>query len=359
MFEESYDFNVTTGDNGIALDPLDAVLKIAVPIFLAVLLCIGLIGNMCMMYAILGFKHMRTAPNILIFNLALGDLLYILIPTPIYIEHEINPLSDLSSRGCKLKAYFGFVGQYASVFALVALSRERFTAIVRGMEARRHEKDSCMSSSFCVVIFVWVAAILLPTPTLYFAVNNEQQCRSTSDNAEVAMFYESFRGLTGYVIPLVTVWWYYLRIAVSLFKSTKRFPSQLQTNPALNRQVWARKRLAASVLVITIFFAVCWFPYFFYNIWILSASDDVVYSVSLTATDCLRYAGIVMPVVNTCLDPWLLFIISSKHRAGLIGCFKCFRQRTQCDRRRSVYRGVCHHVTNIDRENMHNSTELK
>ncbi|XP_033640356.1 bombesin receptor subtype-3-like [Asterias rubens] len=296
---------------------------LAVPIFLALLSFIGFVGNMCMMYAILGFKHMRTAPNILIFNLALGDLLYILIPTPIYIEHEINPLSDLSSLGCKLKAYVGFVGQYASVFALAALSHERFTAIVRGMEARRHGRDSFMSSSMCVVIFVWLASIVLPAPTLFFAnVSNAQQCRSTSENTEVAIAYEFFRALTGYVIPLVTVGFYYMKIAISLFKSTKSFQNDFET-AAMAHQVKVRRRLAASVLVITIFFAVCWFPYFFYNIWSLCLSADSLFGESNTATDYLRHAGIVMPVINTCMDPWLLFIISSKHRACLFQCLRC------------------------------------
>ena len=197
---------------------------LAVPICLAVLAFIGFIGNICMMYAILGHKHMRTAPNILIFNLALGDLLYILVPTPIYIEHELNPHFDLPVAVCILKAFLEMVGPYASVFALAALSRERFTAIVRGMESRHGGKDSCMSSSLFVVSVVWLASILFSVPTLFFAeANTAGQCRSTPDNDNMDKIYQSIRTLIGYVMPLVIVGVYYVKIALSLLRSTQRF----------------------------------------------------------------------------------------------------------------------------------------
>ena len=204
--------------------PYEHYRPLAVPICLAALAFIGFIGNICMMYAILGHKHMRTAPNILIFNLALGDLLYILVPTPIYIEHELNPRFNLPVAVCKLKAYLEIVGPYASVFALAALSRERFTAIVRGMESRHGGKDSCMSSSLFVVSVVWLASILFSVPTLFFAeANTAGQCRSTPDNDDVAKIYESIRTLIGYVMPLVIVGVYYVKIALSLLRSTQRF----------------------------------------------------------------------------------------------------------------------------------------
>ena len=87
------------------------------------------------------------------------------------------------------------------------------------------------------------------------------------------------------------------------------------------QQIKVRKRLALSVLAIAVFFAICWFPHFFYYIWVISVSDKIRYADAPSIADHLRYAGIVMPVINTCLDPWLLFVISSKHRACLVGCF--------------------------------------
>ncbi|XP_022083484.1 neuromedin-B receptor-like [Acanthaster planci] len=313
-----YSYNLTNTTHG---DSTTHPLRLGVAVFVVILSLVGLVGNVCMVYAILGHRHMRTLPNVLILNLAVADLLYILITTPIHTRHELNPNWHLDEAACKVKNYLAFVAQHASVFALAALSRERHTAIVGGMEARhRGAVMSWLSSSRCAVSTLWLAALTVSVPTLVFAHVQEKQCRYSSSDPTLSKAYECVHFLVGYLIPLFIVGIYYMRIAVSLFRSTHSFQNEYMGD-AMAKQVRVRKRLAFSVLVITIFFAVCWFPYFYYYLWInFTPQEDFLIQPFPHGTDILRYVGFVMPVINTGLDPWILFGISSRHRACLVRC---------------------------------------
>ncbi|XP_038052166.1 bombesin receptor subtype-3-like [Patiria miniata] len=333
--EYIYDIDCSNGtdsgtDSDTGCSPEIHPIRVAVPVFIAVFSVVGLVGNVCMMYAILRYSHMRTVPNVLIFNLAMADLLYILVTTPIYVKHELEPAFHLSAPACKLKNYVAFVAQHASVFALAALSRERHSAIVGGMEARRGG-DSCASGSRVTVAVMWLVAFIVCIPTLVFAHVIGEQCKYSPSDRSLARVYECLHFLVGYTIPLIIVGFYYTKIAMSLFHSTHSFQNDYVSD-AMAQQIRVRKRLAVSVLVIAIFFAVCWFPYFFYYLWINFAPQDEFMLVPFpSAADVLRYIGLVAPVINTCMDPWLLFVISSRHRACLVrclcgGCFCCSRE---------------------------------
>ena len=120
------------------------------------------------------------------------------------------------------------------------------------------------------------------------------------------------------------------------------------------QQARVRKRLAVSVLVIAIFFAVCWFPYFFYYLWVNFASQEaVIFAPFPSQMDIFRYIGLVTPVLNTCLDPWILFVISSRHRACLVGCLKastcCCKKATLGKGNSLSMRTMTPHTTNRQR----------
>ena len=83
----------------------------------------GVIGNIALLFVILKDKHLRNAPNILISNLAVADLVYILVMGPIRIEHEIHPCWLKGELACAFRYYAPVVCQCTCVYSLVALSR--------------------------------------------------------------------------------------------------------------------------------------------------------------------------------------------------------------------------------------------
>ncbi|XP_038052419.1 neuromedin-B receptor-like [Patiria miniata] len=290
-------------------------------IILSIVNVIGFVGNVCMMCVILANRKMRTVPNVLILNLASADLLYILVPTPFYIEKLMWPYWDLPKSVCKLKVYLSFVAQYASVYALAALSWDRHAAVTSSACGARRRETSRLRTSAAVVA-IWLASFVLAIPNLVFArvvdVHGLWRCRLSPDDSTTKKANEIARFAVGYVIPLMVVAFYYLRIAVHICRSTQRFPDASDT---LAKQMRDRKRLAVFVLIITLFFALCWLPYFSYFMALHFGRASLTY----------RDAAFIMPVVNTCMDPWLLFAISSNHRACFVGCLGricCCRMRS-------------------------------
>ena len=102
-----------------------------------------------------------------------------------------------------------------------------------------------------------------------------------------------------------------------------RFP-----NAGVNmaRQMRDRRRLAIAVLIIITSFALCWGTFFAYFMTIHFGN----------APQALKKASTVLPIVNTCLDPWLLFAISSNHRACLTNCLHACRPRWPAERSRGA-----------------------
>ncbi|XP_022091148.1 somatostatin receptor type 5-like [Acanthaster planci] len=287
----------------------------SVAILLSVLGLFGLVGNACMVYIILRHKHMRTVPNVLILNLAVADLLYILVPTSFYVESLINNIWDLPEWVCKLESYVVHVAQYASVFALTVLSWDRHAAVTKVPL-----REAKFLRAIALVSIVWLTSGLLSIPALVFAKldTTNRNCRRSAEDTPTRKVLILVWMLAGFGIPLIVIAFFYLKIAIHICRSTnsKRFPN---INVALAKQMRDRKRLAVSVLIIILFFALCWGTFFSYYIGIHFS----------TTSEAHRNASYIMPIVNTCLDPWLLFAISSNHRASLIGflCGACRRPK--------------------------------
>lgn len=69
-----------TNDTEINID--DSCARIMVPSFFIIIIVVGFVGNLFVMLTVAMNKHMRNTTNVLIFNLALADMLFILICVP-------------------------------------------------------------------------------------------------------------------------------------------------------------------------------------------------------------------------------------------------------------------------------------
>ncbi len=290
---------------------------LAGPIFLAILSAFGIIGNLALFCVILYTPQMRTVANILIINLTIGDLFYIICTAPFYIERELFPCMDEPLWACRIQSFFPIVGQGGCVYSLAALSRERYGAIVHGIQAR--QRSGKLRNAFTVCL-VWVASCLTGIPVLILANKYGQQCLSLQQFSTMAKAYETYRFFFLYLIPLIFIAVYYARMAQTLFKSTRGFGD----NRTGNHQTEARKRLAIIILIVTVFFGVFWFPYYVYILWFQFAYEHYSKFEFGIAT-VFRNLATIMALTNSSLNPWCVFVMSSGHRRRLVQCLCCGR----------------------------------
>ena len=293
-----------------------------VVVFLVLVTLIGITGNVGLLWVILRNPVLRSAPNILIINIVVSDLLYISCTAPFYTKHEFGrPCWLMGSATCKLRHYVPMVCQGSCIFSLAALSRERYSAIVRGVECRISRS---LRRTFWMVVTAWFAGIFVGIPVLFFTTTThfDIMCVYMPVKSKWAQTYMVLVFAIFYVCPLLFITAHHLYIVKELYHSNVTVLAQNQSSVV---QIRARKRLAQIVLVITVFFAVFWFPHYAHTLWFMFTR----YSNQITKNNGLpkvfRYVNYYMALANSCLNPWIVFVMSSVHRSTLLKCINCIR----------------------------------
>lgn len=95
---------------------------IILPVLLSLIALCAFMSNGLIVFGVLGFKRMRTGPNLLILNLAFADLVFLMfcIPTSI-LNHAMPGNGALSEYLCKFVHYVVFVTVYTGIYTLVVL----------------------------------------------------------------------------------------------------------------------------------------------------------------------------------------------------------------------------------------------
>ena len=278
---------------------------------------IGIIGNLALLFIILNDRHLRNTPNVLISNLAFADLAYILVAGPIRIEHELHPCWLSSDTACALRNYAPVVCQCACVYSLVALSRERYSAIVKGIHSRNPRQ---MKVTFCWSLLTWVIGLLFAAPLLSVSHVDFYTCKSMAHGSRGAQIYEVAKLLLLYLVPLSIVTLHYTFMANTLIQSTHNFRENNSSTFARQRR--ARKRLAYMSIAISIFFGVFWLPgtifMMIYNFKSTEQLDNMGQSIHH-----FRLVQYFMSLANPCFNPWLVFVLSTSHRRRLFRYLRC------------------------------------
>ncbi|XP_072042444.1 bombesin receptor subtype-3-like [Amphiura filiformis] len=282
----------------------------------AIFVLFGIIGNTLLLVVILKDKQLRNAPNILICNLAAADLVFILVTGPIRIEHEIHPCWLIGDMPCALRYFIPYVCQATCVYSLVALSRDRFSAIVHGIHSR---KSNQLKKTVFWAVLTWVFGILFAAPILskqFHYVDMEVLCMYVEHGSRASQIYETFRVFILYIIPAIIIAVHYSIMAKTLIKSTKSFKVNSAT---FEKQIEARKRLAYLSITLSIFFGIFWFPSHIYNLMYSFMSNEDLQSSEPFKK--FRHFHYYMSLANSSLNPCLVFILSSSHRKILLKCF--------------------------------------
>ncbi|XP_072174094.1 neuropeptide CCHamide-1 receptor-like [Diadema setosum] len=287
-------------------------------IILGIFFFIGFLGNSFLMMVILSNPRLRTSANILLTNLALGDLLYVAASGPFFLEHELSPCWQYGHVACKLVNFTQGVGQGICVYSLTALSIERYSVLVRGGTIRHGGRTRRGVLAACAV---WFASCVVATPVLAYAHvegdDSSPQCFYTRLFSIEAQIYEILKALLMYIVPLVIIACLYTIIAHTLFKSAGAFAGETQPGA---RHFSARRRLALTVLLLALFFGTLWLPYYVFIVWFQLHPESIS---QMPGFHAFRYIYYFSSLANSCINPWIIFVMSTSHRKALMFFIRC------------------------------------
>nr|XP_006813074.1 PREDICTED: neuropeptide Y receptor-like [Saccoglossus kowalevskii] len=203
--------NVTyeiTGNENQQQPVMDLYLPIWLQVILAILYActsaLAVIGNLVVCYIVLGNRRMRTVTNYFIVNLAISDFLMAVICVNLTFYYSINFHWPFGYVMCALVQYIQMVSVSISIFTLVAISLDRYVAIIHPLRPRMTKKQA-----FIVIIIIWVLAGGISLPA---AINSEIDtsynstdiiCKETWQTEKQRSIYTITLMILQYFLPLV------------------------------------------------------------------------------------------------------------------------------------------------------------
>lgn len=189
-------------------------------IMYSVLIVVAVLGNGSVIYIIVSDTRMRTVTNLFLINLASADITKAIVCIPFsFTANIIYNYWPFGAFMCPFVTYVQVVAVFASAFTMVAMSIDRYIAILHPLRPKMTHKGVCL-----VLFFMWVLAALAPLPTAIFSKtgppdfdNSTEECLKDSctekwpDNA-MRTSYSLAIMLLQYFIPLAVLTFTYGRI---------------------------------------------------------------------------------------------------------------------------------------------------
>ncbi|KAK2584645.1 hypothetical protein KPH14_006993 [Odynerus spinipes] len=289
------------------LGPKHLPLQLVLPITFAyvTIFVTGVFGNVMTCVVIKKNPTMQTATNYYLFNLAISDLLLLVLglPNELSIFWEQYPW-QLGLCMCKLRAFVSEMSSYASVLTIVTFSLERYLAICHPLHLYTM---SGLKRPIRFILVAWLVALIFAIPFAYYTTVNyieypPESGRLSEDSAVCAMLLHNMPEFPLYelscviffLIPMVFIAALYVRMCLRIQRNT------------LGRSIEGSVHVAVVIM-----FFVCWAPFHAQRLlYVYRTTDFVDINEWLhPLSGCLYY-------FSTTVNPILYNVMSAKYRTA-------------------------------------------
>lgn len=211
------------------------VLKIGVGLLLGLIMFATIVGNSCVIAAVIKEKRLQTLANRLVASLAVTDLLVGLLVMPMSAVNLIAEQWPFGMIICDLFITFDVLCCSASILHLVAIALDRYWTITDVTYNRGSKRHKYLVP--CMITGAWVLSLAICLPPFFGWRTVQQQgvCMISQDHG-----YTIYSTVGAFYLPLVVIIVIYTRIFQevrarvrrSAFKKhdkSKRLPSAIST----------------------------------------------------------------------------------------------------------------------------------
>jgi gastrin-releasing peptide receptor len=355
-------FNKTEHDNNSvnAYDEIEdaeqSLEAIAIPTVFGIIFGLGCLGNGTILYLVAKHTQLKTIPNMLIVNLAAGDLLVIVVCIPFTGTIYTFPSWMFGESLCKLNEFLQTISVAVSIFTLTALSVERYKVIV--YPASYKASISCRHITW-IVILIWAVSVIIGIPDVISAHVSTFES-TTGEVIKICVHYPPTwshmypkvhslaRFIVLFALPLLIITFCYVRLTNRLLqpiadydvappqnggefnsfgacKHTEPDKNMLEQIPRKGNIIKRREHLAKLVLLLVVFFALCWFPRHIYLLWYHFDSSPFNHFWHI-----FKMVGFCLTFINSCINPWVIYSLdfTFKHYFQKHLCCCCYKQQS-------------------------------
>jgi hypothetical protein len=247
---------------------------------------------------------MRTVSYAYILNLAVGDLLSLMMNLPLYQAIVLSQNWVLAQFLCKMAVFLRPLSIGVCGFSITVLSVQRYYATLGSLRL------STRLTAFKIILAVWIIAICCALPSV-FSVHVDHNMMCTSDNIEYCRMIDLVHLLTFCVIPLCVIAAMYVMTARQLMITARR----------MQKEAKACKTLAKVVLGLTVVFFVSFVTY--HVLWSVILWEIIPFDFEMTY---VLFISSCLLVFNSCFNPVAPYCTSVTFRKQiqhyLLGCFR-------------------------------------
>ncbi|XP_048460604.1 succinate receptor 1-like isoform X2 [Rhincodon typus] len=298
--------NKTCLDNNLQLE------KYYLPTLYAIEFLLGLVGNLSVIWGYIFCLKEWKCSNIYLFNLSISDLAFICTLPMLVIYYAKGNKWVFGQVTCTLNRYILHANMYTSILFLTCISIDRYLLVVSPVKLHWFQKKF---NAVIICLSIWVFVTLELVPIFIFidgqiinSTDDESffQCLdyASSGNASQSLIYSLCLTVSGFLLPLCIMFFFYFQTARCLKKIMQQ-----------RTKVHVEKPLTLVVLAIVIFL-VFFTPYHIMrNIRIASRVENS------TMSECRKLAvktlyAISRPIafLNSITNPIFYFMLGDKFR---------------------------------------------
>ncbi|XP_049304378.1 RYamide receptor isoform X1 [Bactrocera dorsalis] len=282
-----------------------------IPIFI-----FALLGNGTVCYIVQSTPRMRTVTNYFIANLAVGDILMSLFCVPFsFVSIFILKHWPFGTVLCNLVNYSQAVSVLVSAYTLVAISIDRYLAIMRPLRPRITKRLAKF-----IIAGVWTIALATALPILIVSKLSQPEtwfieCKKYICHEEwpsnTQNYYYTLALLTlQFIVPLIVLIFTYTRIACAVWG--KRPPGEAE-NSRDQRMARSKRKMIKMMVMVVIVFTMCWLPF---NVLVILLNDD-----AFKIWEPLPYFWFAfhwLAMSHSCYNPIIYCYMNARFRGGFL-----------------------------------------
>ncbi|KAM9305006.1 somatostatin receptor type 5-like [Gastrophryne carolinensis] len=261
-----------------------------------VLVCtLGLVGNALVLYTILRFRKMWTAINVYVFNLALGDIFYMLCL--LFFATEIaSTYWPLGTSMCKLFWVLISITPFTSIYFLAIMAIHIFIQQFFPEFSKKTLGRLELKIAISVSLIAWVICLLLAIPLFMYAdVDSYYNCRILWPDpfAFWNLTFLAYRFVVSFLLPL-------LLTCIFLIIATVQFLSQGRSTKSSGGVIKENIIMVFALLAVAFVF---WLPTHVLEIMSAIAGDLGLNLVSYMIISLIPYLkSLIYPFLYGCLS---------------------------------------------------------
>uniref|UniRef100_A0A1A9WB26 G-protein coupled receptors family 1 profile domain-containing protein n=1 Tax=Glossina brevipalpis TaxID=37001 RepID=A0A1A9WB26_9MUSC len=226
-------------------------------------------GNLIVVWIVLTTKRMRTVTNYFIVNLSIADAMVSCLNVTFNYIYMLNNDWPFGELYCKISQFIAILTISASVFTLMAISIDRYVAIMRPFKRRRMSKRC----NLAIAAAIWVASAIISSPMLLFFTTGDiftvdgmrTVCYSewpdgTTNHSQLEYVYNILFMILTYFLPIISMTITYSRVGFELWGSK----AIGEYTPRQVENIKSKRRIVKMMMVVVLIFAVCWLPFHAY-----------------------------------------------------------------------------------------------